>query len=1322
MTSLQVYFRRAESSNAWTMSRKIDRASRLLKNAQTSQFLHPVNVSCSILRVLQYRANNSLLTPSHHDRQLHQDSAMATSSSAVSSTLSRYRPAILIVTGLTAAYGVWILQAHFASSSEPPQRPLRRRGAIHERRRGGRLHLSAAQGRHPWYASHDGDHQTQRFQHENFGTYFIEDPSGQQFAINLEAASLPSAETFQNQFGFTRGRAIAARNEIENSYLDAMLFSTLPASAYINPNGRDGEMLREDLTAIGFDDANIIGAVERHNRGDPVDVENRTHLSTALSTNDRIPVENTRTVEALDGRETVVGADSAFSWRGDDGEGGSREGQNLLNLLYHIAEDQARKEGYVHRGVTCNSCGNMPIRGIRYRCANCIDYDLCETCEAMQIHHKTHLFYKVRIPAPFLGNPRQAQPVWYPGKPATLPNSVPRDLADRLMKETNFESPEIEALWDQYRCLAGSEWLEDPNDIGVAIDRRTFDKCFVPNTAIRPPPPNLIYDRMFAFYDTNCDGLIGFEEFIKGLASLNNKTKDERLRRIFQGYDIDGDGFVNRKDFLRMFRAFYALSKELTKDMVAGFDDDSPEGATTARDIVLGSQPISSAFQWQTTPRGEPARGEGKRRASNGDDEIIDGGGVVRENGDDRGNPNAVVADAAERAAIGHLRPSEPRRYWESMLLTEPHANGGPVGPAGETLTAHNEQEEIPEAGDEDDSASQGNEEETMLPGSVRFFREPPEGPEWPPRNIPIEAQDVEAALGSYIAVHEVYDPMDRVKVAMKAIERLNEWPPKSISIQAQDVEAALGSYIAVAEIHDLKDRAKVIRVTLKRMAKEDRRKRDAARAEGIRNRWRRRQFYLDEENGAEIPEAFDPSEEEEVVEDQEQAAQTNPRRSPRSRSSSKVRFEDDLMDPDEDTRSNPSTSSRSIPVGERWGGYEIPEAEKDVGKEILYQVTQQGLNEMLDPLFKEKEDLAMEALGTRAERKKWRAAITDLEQQGSQAKEREEGPKTASDVEAAMQRRILKSNHGTAVSPEVEDKAEDENDDAVDDKIHDGDGKAASASDIRTDDTETTSKVDVEQYSPAAEELQSSVATFNEGSSIRPDLRERSVRELMEASGYTITEAASSSTPTSHPVNNEPPPDPTLPQNRPNSIPPESPKPTNSTPSATTASSSSSPPNLLGLLVPSTPSEPANAQFYSTTAPHPSFLYDAPSTSFTSPHPSFLQDLPSTSFSTAAPNTSWLPSPSSSQPPAPPSFFTTSTAAERLAFLKKASPSNIFQEAAPPRSRLEKLREHDALDKENEKRGGPGRLSFEEFEAIMKGEKGRRLGFVGAWIEMASF
>ncbi len=119
-----------------------------------------------------------------------------------------------------------------------------------------------------------------------------------------------------------------------------------------------------------------------------------------------------------------------------------------------------------------------------------------------------------------------------------------------------------------------------------------------------------------------------------------------------------------------------------------------------------------------------------------------------------------------------------------------------------------------------------------------------------------------------------------------------------------------------------------------------------------LHDRWKRRQFYLEEEEGALPPEGW--HDEEDVLAHANGMAESSKAAataalSPRSRSSSKVRCAEDTDD--YEVRSNPSTSSRSGP--ERWGGMEIPDAEKDAGREILYQVTQQAFTELIDILLK---------------------------------------------------------------------------------------------------------------------------------------------------------------------------------------------------------------------------------------------------------------------------------------------------------------------------------------------------------------------------------
>ncbi len=142
-------------------------------------------------------------------------------------------------------------------------------------------------------------------------------------------------------------------------------------------------------------------------------------------------------------------------------------------------------------------------------------------------------------------------------------------------------------------------------------------------------------------------------------------------------------------------------------------------------------------------------------------------------------------------------------------------------------------------------------------------------------------------------------------------------------------------------------------------------------------DRWKRRQFYLDQEEGMLAPD--DWSDDDDILASLtgfvDDAKPTQRPLSTRSRSSSKVRFAEDTDD--FDIRSNPSTSSRSIP--ERWGGIEIPDAERDLGKEIFYQVGQQAFNEVVDTLFKAKEDLAVKAAESKELRDQFRSQFESI-------------------------------------------------------------------------------------------------------------------------------------------------------------------------------------------------------------------------------------------------------------------------------------------------------------------------------------------------------
>lgn len=116
-----------------------------------------------------------------------------------------------------------------------------------------------------------------------------------------------------------------------------------------------------------------------------------------------------------------------------------------------------------------------------------------------------------------------------------------------------------------------------------------------------PLEPNFLYDRMFSFYDTDNNMLIDFEEYVFGIAYLRKLAEQDSLERIFQGYDVDGDGYISRRDFIRMLSAKYAVQKNIVQDVI---EAQELEMVHHTAETVRSSQPISAAFAQEDVPLG----------------------------------------------------------------------------------------------------------------------------------------------------------------------------------------------------------------------------------------------------------------------------------------------------------------------------------------------------------------------------------------------------------------------------------------------------------------------------------------------------------------------------------------------------------------------------------------------------------------------------------------------------------------------------------------------------------------------------------------------
>ena len=1353
---------------------------------------------------------------------------MASSNSTwAAPSLVRYRPAILALTALAAGCTIYYIHEQIWSSSAPPKASLQRSNARRQRHRPrqrpipdisdswshrpterSRYVPDVGWGTHPVSLDFLADATTNE---ERFADHIFLSSSG---IITPLRRRMPSEQTIR-AVAATDEEASTIRRELEEAFLCFYFWNYIPPSP-ITDEQRDiiVSQLGEDG---GFSAQTVITALQWHQEGTLTErIERWERLfetrsrgrSDAGPSNQQDPVSGdlTSTMQSLEGQETLADADSVHSWREESGtndsQDDSNEGQNLGNLLWRIAEEQARKESYVHRGVTCNSCNAMPIKGIRYRCSNCVDFDLCEQCEALQAHPKTHLFYKVRIPAPFLGNSRQPQPVWYPGRPTTVTYSIPKELMEKIKKDTEYQAVEIEALWEQFRCLAATEWDDDPSDYNLAIDKKTFDKCLVPNTT-RPPIPNLIYDRAFSFYDVDNDGLIGFREFINGRAALTRQNPDERWKRIFKSYDIDNDGFVARKDFLRMFRAYYELTKELTLDIINGTEDDVSENG--ARDIVLGSQPISSAFSGAIPP-GERLRTDvGKRRDEHGDYQIYDDiGGAVDDRDHEMANPDEVLADYTEAARFGRVQRKGIIGPWVADAIKNEEWPPGTVTDADlqkvfphlselKDVTSVQDQEAVRRAAHER-IAREYQERQFVRRIALRnrrqrqsFYVEGEDGDE--EENPPESGNGSTAAslrkndksrkddLGHILGSSKAGDFRTRLLGSIKDMD----WPLESPEKLMSDVFEMISNDWGGREIaEDLSGYGSFQHDAIDFVATLD-------------------SLISHINDVAKVPDS------QESVDEQRKSLPSSSSR--RSRSSSKVRFRDDVGTDDEhESRSRAtSISSRSIPVNERWGGF-VPEPEKDVGREVLYQVTQEAFNELLDPVFRLREDLALAGIRTRRMRKRHRAEIIAsvkdprlikrrldiyqkrwrIQQQNLQAgylgTQEAEETFSADDFLTFISRtkagqladktgehclRCTKSgvkswiwaggvcSCGKPSAEAVELMATDpEKPPVVCPSCGKGVlapgkfcGSCGAPSKEVTDENEklwkilrgiqdesvretvkdegepkpTPNETSESLFPPAAlEDLHGSVVAFHEANApaLEGRIAQKPLDDLLAESGY----AAISPTMTSSTLLQ--PPDPTLPQNRPSYV-PTSPTTTFST-----------------LLQPPDPTLPQNRP----TGNHeytPNLGLDGANdiieaSVFLSSHHSLH-----TEGSTSPPPDPTLPhnrpnSPttsSSSSTKDTPSLTSASTSIPEPT--SKGTKNGVGWKHHPDRDQNSADEDDDAplepdtlmyyaaldiLEAEDKERGGPGRLNFTEWEDIVKGHKGTALGFLGSWIEIASF
>lgn len=258
----------------------------------------------------------------------------------------------------------------------------------------------------------------------------------------------------------------------------------------------------------------------------------------------------------------------------------SEEAHHIYNVCLKMGEDTLKSVGNVHHNTLCVFCQRTgpDIHGIRYVCAQCGLIDMCEQCERENMHEPSHLLYKL----PFHVPPQLASLSVYRNQipwqtednldflgSNYVPSALGFDKIEELksVNRGNMSSAEIEALYDQFCCLADMSYEdylglehESSEESTPAVSKSALSQVLATRYSI----DTYLRDFLCNLYDDDKNGVITFEDYVYGMnLIISTDNYNEKVQTIVDACPPN----VEMKTHLRnLILAFVDLTKNAFAD------------------------------------------------------------------------------------------------------------------------------------------------------------------------------------------------------------------------------------------------------------------------------------------------------------------------------------------------------------------------------------------------------------------------------------------------------------------------------------------------------------------------------------------------------------------------------------------------------------------------------------------------------------------------------------------------------------------------------------------------------------------------------------